>query len=173
MDKKLIAAIGLIVLLAVGVSSFLPEGVKPMAVGEHVRAVNLPNLSDEMQSLPVGKVMLVNFWATWCPPCRKEVPSMVKVYDQLKDKGFEIMAISVDRSRSDVDKFVAEQNMTFTVLHDKNSEVAQQYGVFRYPETFIVDKKGIVRKHLNGAVEWTDASYIKYLEKLLAEPIGK
>lgn len=169
MDKKLIAAIGLIVLIAVGISSFLPEGVKPMAVGEQVRPVSLPNLNNEMQGLPTGKVMLVNFWATWCPPCRKEVPSMVEVYEKLKGKGLEIVAISTDRSRSDVDKFVKEQNMSFTVLHDADSQVAQSYGVFRYPETFIVDKKGVVQQHLNGAVEWTDSQFVAYLEKLLAE----
>ncbi len=169
MDKKLIAAIGLIVLIAVGISSFLPDGVKPMAVGEQVRPVSLPNLNNEIQGLPAGKVMLVNFWATWCPPCRKEVPSMVEVYEQLKGKGLEIVAISTDRSRSDVDKFVKEQNMSFTVLHDADSQVAQSYGVFRYPETFIVDKKGVVQQHLNGAVEWTDSQFVAYLEKLLAE----
>jgi len=169
MDKKIIVAIGLLVLMAVGIANFLPEGVKPMAVGEKVRPFQLPNLENQLQGLPEGKVMLVNFWATWCPPCRKEVPSMVKLYNNLKDKGFEIVAVSVDRGRSEVEQFVKDNDMNFTVLHDKNSEVAKQYGVFRYPETFIIDKKGIVRQHLNGAVEWTDSDYTAYLEKLLSE----
>jgi len=169
MDKKVIVAIGLLILLAVGITSFLPEGVKPMAVGEKARPFQLPNLNNQLQALPEGKVLLVNFWATWCPPCRKEVPSMVKVYNKFKDKGFDIVAISVDRGRSEVEKFVKDKGMNFTVLHDKNSEVAKKYGVFRYPETFIVDKKGVVQQHLNGAVEWTDDKYTKYIEKLLSE----
>jgi peroxiredoxin len=173
MDKKVLIAIGLLVVLAVGITSFLPEGIKPAAVGEQTRAFQLPDLQDKLQGLPKGKVVLLNFWATWCPPCRKEVPSMVELYEKLKDKGFEIVAVSVDRSRSDVVSFVKEYNMNFTVLHDVDSAVSKQYGVFRYPETFIVDRKGVIRQHLNGAVEWSDKEYISYLENLLAEPVTK
>ena len=173
MDKKVIIAIGLLIVLAVGISSFLPEGVKPAAVGEQVRAFQLPNLKDELKGLPKGQVYLLNFWATWCPPCRKEVPSMVKLYEQLKDKGFDIVAVSVDRSHSDVVNFVKEYNMNFTVLHDVDSQVSAQYGVFRYPETFIVDKKGVIRQHLNGAVDWEDKGFISYISNLLDEPVTK
>jgi peroxiredoxin len=173
MDKKVFIAIGLLIALAVGINSFLPEGIKPVAVGEHTRTFQLPDLQGKLQGLPKGKVMLLNFWATWCPPCRKEVPSMVDLYEKLKDKGFAIVAVSVDRSRSDVVNFVKTYNMNFTVLHDMDSSVSRQYGVFRYPETFIVDKKGVIRQHLNGAVDWSDKAYISYLEKLLAEPATK
>jgi len=171
MDKKVLIAIGLFVVLAVGIANFLPEGVKPVAVGEQTRSFQLPDLQDKLQGLPKGKVVLLNFWATWCPPCRKEVPSMVNLYHKLKDKGFEIVAVSVDRSRSDVVNFVKEYNMDFTVLHDVNSAISAKYGVFRYPETFIVDRNGVIRQHLNGAVEWSDAEYTTYFEKLLAEPV--
>lgn len=171
MNARVIAAVVLLVAIAAGVANFMPEGVKPASVGDQVKAFQLPNLKDELQNIPKGKVVLLNFWATWCPPCRKEIPSMVDIYDKLKSKGFEIVAVSVDRSKSDVEKFVAEQAMLFTVLHDKNSSVSQQFGVFRYPETFIVDRNGVIRQHLNGAVEWTEPNFYNYIEKLLAESV--
>ena len=173
MNKRILAAFALLVVVAVALSTLMPEAVKPVRAGDMVKPISLPNLQDELQGLPKGKVVLLNFWATWCPPCRKEVPSMVQLYDKFKDQGFEIVAVSVDKSRDDVVKFVKEQNMNFTVLHDVSSSIAQQYGVFRYPETFIVDRNGKVRQHLNGAVEWMEPEFMDYIEKLLVEPVAK
>ena len=173
MNKRLIAALALVVVVGVALSTLMPEAIKPVRIGDLVKPIRLPDLQDKLQGLPTGKVVLLNFWATWCPPCRKEVPSMVKLYSQLKDKGFEIVAVSVDRNRDDVVRFVKEQSMNFTVLHDVSSSTAQQFGVFRYPETFIIDRSGKVRQHLNGAVEWMEPEFIDYIEKLLAEPLAK
>jgi len=158
-----------VVALAVVIGALMPEAVTPVRVGDPVKALQLPDLQGKLQSLPEGKVMIVNFWATWCPPCRKEVPSMVKLYHQLRDKGLEIVAISVDKRRDDVVRFVREHGMDFTVLHDKDTQGAASYGVFRYPESFIVNREGVVVQHLKGAVEWTDPSFVHYLEQLLAE----
>ena len=173
MNKRLMAALALVVVIGVAIVALMPEPVKPMRIGDLAKPISLPDLQGKLQGLPKGKVVLLNFWATWCPPCRKEVPSMVKLYNQFKGKGFEIVAVSVDRSRDDVVKFVKEQNMTFTVLHDVDSTTAQGYGVFRYPETFIIDRNGKIRQHLNGAVEWMEPEFTDYIEKLLAEPITK
>ena len=173
MNKRILAAFAVLVVVAVALSTLMPEAVKPVRAGDLAKPISLPNLQDKLQGLPEGKVVLLNFWATWCPPCRKEVPSMVKIYDKFKDKGFEIVAVSVDKSRDVVVKFVKEQNMNFTVLHDVNSSTAQQYGVFRYPKTFIIDRTGKVRQHLNGAVEWMEPEFMDYIEELLAESITK
>jgi len=173
MNKRILAALAMLVVVAVALSTLMPEAVKPVRAGDMTKPISLPDLQDKLEGLPEGKVVLLNFWATWCPPCRKEIPSMVKIYDKFKEKGFEIVAISVDKSRDDVVKFVKEQNMNFTVLHDVNSSTAQQYGVFRYPESFIIDRSGKVRQHLNGAVEWMEPEFVDYIEKLLAEPITK
>ena len=173
MNKRLMAALALVVVIGVVIVALMPEAVKPVRVGDLAKPISLPDLQGKLQGLPKGKIVLLNFWATWCPPCRKEVPSMVKLYNQFKGKGFEIVAVSVDRSRDDVVRFVKEQNMTFTVLHDVDSTTAQGYGVFRYPETFIIDRNGKIRQHLNGAVEWMEPEFTDYIEKLLAEPITK
>ncbi|MDQ7005238.1 MAG: redoxin domain-containing protein [Ghiorsea sp.] len=173
MNKRTIVALILFAGIAVALSFLMPDAVKPVRAGDAVKPINLPNLQGQLQGLPKGKVVLLNFWATWCPPCREEVPSMVRLYDQFKDQGFEIVAVSVDKRYDDVVQFVAEQNMTFMVLHDVDSTVSQNYGVFRYPESFIVDRNGVVRQHLGGAVEWMDAEYVDYIEKLLAEPVAE
>jgi peroxiredoxin len=171
MNKRVIAALGLLVLLAIGLTSMMPPGVKPVVIGEQARAFSLPDLNGELQGLPEGKVILLNFWATWCPPCRQEVPSMVELYKKYKDKDFEIVAVSVDKGKSVVVDFVKEQKMDFTVLHDATAEVSQSYAVFRYPETFIIDKNGVIVQHLNGAVEWGDPEFSDYIDELLSKPI--
>lgn len=169
MNNRVLIALVLIVVVMGGLISMMPEGVKPIQIGDSAKAFQLPDLKGELQGLPKGKVVLLNFWATWCPPCRKEVPSMIELYKKLHDKGFEIVAVSVDKKAEDVMKFVDEQGMNFTVLHDASSAVAQQYGVFRYPETFIIDRNGVVRQHLLGAVEWDEAEYYNNIVKLLEE----
>jgi len=173
MNKRLLTAGALLVMIGIAILNFMPEGAKPVSIGEVDQGFSLPDLQGQLHGLPEGKVVLLNFWATWCPPCRKEVPSMVKVYNKLKEKGLDIVAVSVDKRRDDVVKFVKEQEMNFTVLHDVDSKVAHQYRVFRYPETFIIDRNGVVRQHLTGAVEWMDAEFYEYLEALLAEPLAK
>jgi len=170
MNKRVLVALGLVVVLVVGLSTLMPDAVKRPQVGEIAKEIALPNLAGVIQGLPKGKVVVLNFWATWCPPCRKEVPSMVRLYNTYKDQGLEIVAVSVDRSKSDVVAFVKEQHMNFTVLHDQDSAVSAQFGVFRYPETFIIGKDGKILKHLNGAVEWMDSSFTDYFEKILKNP---
>ncbi|MDX8387080.1 MAG: TlpA disulfide reductase family protein [Ghiorsea sp.] len=170
MNKRVIAGLGLLIVIAVGLVSLMPPGVKPVVIGDQARAFSLPNLEGKIQGLPEGKVVLLNFWATWCPPCRQEVPSMVELYDKYKDQGFEIVAVSVDKGKKEVVDFVKEQNMDFTVLHDASSAISQSYAVFRYPETFIIDKNGKILQHLNGAVEWGKPEFTDYIENLLAQP---
>jgi thiol-disulfide isomerase/thioredoxin len=101
-----------------------------------------------------GKVVLLDFWATWCGPCRQEMPNVIKVYDKYKDKGFEIVGISLDRSRTDFDKYIDKYNMTWPQFYDGKfwqNEVATIYGVKSIPATYLIDKKGKIRyKSLRG-----------------------
>jgi len=173
MNVKVIAALGLILALGVAMFFALPEGTKPIGAGDAVKPFQLPDLNGKVQGLPEGKVYLLNFWATWCPPCRKEVPSMVKLYETFKDKGFEIVAVSVDQGDEVVKNFVAENKMNFTVLWDKDSSISKQYNVFRYPETFIVGRDGKILQHLKGGVEWLQPEFYNYIQSLVSAPIQK
>jgi len=101
-----------------------------------------------------GKVLLLDFWATWCAPCRQEMPNVIKVYDKYNKKGFEIVGISLDRSRDDFDRYVKKNEMAWPQFFDGKfwqNEVATLYGIKSIPATYLIDKKGNIRyKSLRG-----------------------
>lgn len=114
-----------------------------------------------------GQVVLVNFWATWCPPCRSEMPGMEKVYQELQDQGFMVLAINVAHqdSLSDATYFVETQGFSFPILLDKEGFASQQYQLRTLPTSFIVDQDGIIQ-HVNiGAIKET--ALLAKIESLL------
>lgn len=115
-----------------------------------------------------GKVVLLNFWATWCPPCKAEMPSMNRLQQLLKNKGFVILAVSTDRAVVDVKDFLKKNPVNFTVLADYNLNVSRSlYKVFMMPTTFLIDKRGIIVEKYFGEQDWTDPEIIKEIEALL------
>jgi peroxiredoxin len=114
-----------------------------------------------------GKVVLINFWATWCPPCKAEMPSMNKLYNEIKARGFEVISVSTDNSLSAVKDFLAKNRLDFTVLFDENRTVARQYHVFSMPITFLIDRNGMIVDKFSGEEDWTDPDIRKKIEKLL------
>ncbi len=100
-----------------------------------------------------GKTVFLNFWASWCPPCREEMPSIERLHRRLKGRDFVILAVSLDRS--DIRSFVEEGKYSFTILLDPQSEVARNYGVTAIPTTFIVDKNGVIRQKVLGGRDWS------------------
>lgn len=168
----------LLVLLIMGVIGStvwlgLPQAPAAVKISEARAGFALPDLQGVMQKLPEGEVVLLNFWATWCPPCRKEIPSMVELHEKFAAQGLKVVAVSVDQNRDQLRSFVREHRMPFQVLHDADSSVSQSYGVFRYPESFLIDKQGKVRYHLLGAVDWVSQPLLKTVEGMLAEPASK
>ncbi len=102
-----------------------------------------------------GKVVLINFWATWCGPCKAEMPSLNNLYKALKDKGFAVLAISTDSSEKPVRSFVAERGISFPVLMDKDKTVySDKYAVFGLPMSFLIDRDGVVVGRVVGEVKW-------------------
>ncbi len=117
-----------------------------------------------------GKVVMVNFWATWCKPCIKEMPVFVKVYDKYKDQGFEILAITVDEteSRPQVINFATKQKINFPVLYDEGT--AKLYGVHGYPTTVFIDKQGNVRyRSLGFSIENAERDLRIIIEELMKD----
>ena len=147
----------------------LPEPAGKVVEGEAAVNFSLPDLQGGKHGLPKGKVVLLNFWATWCPPCRKEMPSMVDLYNRLGKDGLAVVAVSVDKDANQLAGFVREYGLPFQVLRDADAAVSRRYGVFRYPESFLIDKSGKVRFHLIGAIEWTDKMMLNTIHNLLAE----
>ncbi|MDQ6967957.1 MAG: TlpA disulfide reductase family protein, partial [Mariprofundaceae bacterium] len=116
---------GVLVAVIAGVAWFgLPEAQKKVAVGDAALEFSLPDLQGNNQTLPKGDVILLNFWATWCPPCRQEMPSMVELSKKYAAKGLKVVAVSVDRNAKLLNNFVTEYKLPFLVLHDVDSSVS-------------------------------------------------
>lgn len=115
-----------------------------------------------------GKVVLLNFWATWCGPCRAEMPSLNNLYNEFKDKGFVVLAVSVDTSEKPVRSFIKDLKLSFPVLMDKNKAVSfDEYGVFGLPTTFLIDKSGIITEKIMGEMRWDSPRMKEKISRLL------
>ena len=117
-----------------------------------------------------GTVTLVNIWATWCIPCRTEMPAMQKVYEALKDDGFRIAAVSVDEDTDDVvNGFAESYQLTFDILHDRSGGIQKAYQTTGVPESFLVDRNGIIVRRVIGAHDWNSELNRGLIERLLRE----
>jgi peroxiredoxin len=102
-----------------------------------------------------GKVLLVNVWATWCLPCRVEMPAMERLWGRFKGTDFRILAVSVDTDDSTaVSAFARNLGLTFDILHDQSGKIQQTYQTTGVPESFIIDRHGVIVKKVIGAMEW-------------------
>jgi peroxiredoxin len=118
-----------------------------------------------------GSVTLVNIWATWCLPCRDEMPSMQALYDSLGSRGFRIAAISIDEGNSeDVMAFAQKLGLSFDILHDRSGTVERLYQTTGVPESFLLDRRGILVKRVIGAHDWSSPANRSAVERLLAQP---
>jgi len=111
----------------------------------------------------------LNFWATWCPPCREEKPTMEQLYQQKKDDGLVILAINVEENPHQVvSQYLLQHSYSFPILLDGiKAEVQGLYGVFRYPESFIIDRDGAVVEHIIGGRDWMENPTYRLIESLL------
>ena len=114
-----------------------------------------------------GKVVFLNFWATWCSPCRKEMPSMDELYNLLKAEGFEIIAVNLREKPNDVSRFMTLNKLNFPVAIDSNGDVGAQYNIRSIPTTYIIDKRGFIISKLTGSINWNQAPIISALRTLL------
>lgn len=121
-----------------------------------------------------GKVVLLNFWATWCPPCIKEMPSMMGLYRSRKSRGFEVVAISVDKASSKVvTEMAGELGLDFTLLHDPDSITGVLYNISGVPYSYLIDSRGVKRYKAAGAVEWDSPGVVAIVDTLLNENQGE
>ena len=98
-----------------------------------------------------GKVVVLNFWATWCPPCVEEMPSLVQMQQKMKSKGVEVLAVSVDADQSAYQNFLKDHNVDLLTVRDPDQKSNNLYGTFKFPETYIIDRQGILRRKFIGA----------------------
>lgn len=149
-----------------------PEDPAPR-VGQPVPDFTLPDLQGNMVQLSAlrGTVVFINLWATWCPPCVEEMPTMQRLYDRLHARGLEILAISIDALGAQmVGPFMRQYRLTFPALLDPTSSIERLYRTRGVPESFVVDKQGRLVEKVVGPRDWSHPQVIAMFERLLAAP---
>ena len=143
----------------------------PLRSGARAPGFELPSVAGGSESLARyrGRVLFVNFWATWCAPCREEAPALQRLYERLRAEGFEVLAISIDDAgaREKVEGFVREFGLDFPVLLDADQRVYRAYQAYGVPETFLIEKEGRVVERFIGPKPWDDARYERAIRTLL------
>lgn len=114
-----------------------------------------------------GQVVFVNFWATWCPPCREEMPAMQRLFTMLPKDNFKMLAVLENDDPARADSFAAKAGITIPILVDQEKKVWPKYGLTGVPETFIVDKQGVLREKFIGPAQWDSPKYLQILGKYL------
>ena len=114
-----------------------------------------------------GKVVFLNFWATWCPPCEEEMPSMQKLYEHFKGTDFVMLTVSIDEKKELVEPFMKRLGLNFPVAFDPKNEVGEQYGLTGVPETFLIGPTGIIMHHMVGPGDWFNESIVGAFSTLL------
>ena len=113
-----------------------------------------------------GQVVVLNFWATWCPPCVEETPSLVKMQSRMKDKGVVVLAVSIDVDDGAYHKFLKDYGVNLLTVRDEAQKAASLYGTHGWPESYIIDRNGIIRRKFIGPVEWNSPEVTEFLSKL-------
>lgn len=115
-----------------------------------------------------GKVVMLNFWATWCPPCREEIPSMMKLNSAMTGKPFQMVAVSIDEGgKAAIESFLKTNGYLLPAYTDPDNMASKTYGITGVPETFIIDKQGILVKKVIGPLAWDAAEVTSFFEGLI------
>lgn len=158
--------------LVLSIGAANAKELKPLAPRDPPSALTLKDFDGKPHSLAdyKGRVVLINFWATWCPPCRAEMPSMQRLKEAMKDKPFTILAVDMAESETEVRQFlkdVKDTPLDFTILMDKDGKALKEWKVFVFPTSYVLDTQGKVRYALLGSTEWDEFDTLKKIEALL------
>src|SRR6266576_1109899 len=173
-------AVGLLVLgitgvIAYGASRYLRKELFPVQVGSKApdfTAATLDSVPREKRLADYrGQVVMINVWATWCLPCRVEMPSIEALHKAYGPRGLKILAVSIDDPGTEpaIRAFAKQYGLTFEILHDAQGKITEAYDISGYPETFIVGKDGVIRKKLMSATDWNAPDARALVDRLLTE----
>jgi len=145
-----------------------PRAHGPVKMGQRAPGFTLPQLPSGKLSLSKfkGRVVVLNFWATWCPPCVMETPSLEKFATQMKSQGVTVLGVSVDENEQQLKQFVQNYHLSYPVARDPSAALANSYGTYKLPETYIIGRDGRVADKIIGATNWTDPRMITFIKSL-------
>ena len=160
---RLIGVFPLLILILSGCQS----GSRPPLFGKMAPDFSIQD-SDHKVSLRDfrRKIVVLNFWATWCPPCVEEMPSLVQMDQRMKDKGVAVLGVSIDVDPDAYHRFLKDYKVGFVTVRDPEQKSASLYGTHGWPETYVIDRDGIVRRKFIGPVDWSQPEIVDFLTKL-------
>ena len=171
--RRLIVILGglAILVFAFGMVWLQSSKYEPLVVGMTAPNFSLPDLQGKTQRLTDyrGKVVFLNFWATWCKPCKEEMPSMQVLWENLKSRDFVMLAVSMDRvtTTKDIPSFVESLKLSFPILTDSWGQTDMRYKLMGVPETYIIDQNGVLREKVIGPRDWTRRESIETIVRML------
>ena len=143
------------------------RGTRPPRIGSNAPDFTLQDSQNKVAlSQFRGQVVVLNFWATWCPPCVEEMPSLVEMQRRMKAKGVTVVAVSIDVDESAYRQFVKDHAANLLTVRDPEQKTPNLYGTHGWPETFIIDRNGVMRRKFIGPVDWTEPDITEFLGKL-------
>ena len=142
-------------------------GSRPQHVGSAAKEFSVRD-SDHQVSLNQfhGQVVVLNFWATWCPPCMQELPSMMEMQNQLRSRGVVVLGVSIDVDDDAYHRFLKQRGVNFVTVRDPEQKVAGMYGTSGWPESYIIDRQGVLRRKVVGPINWESPEVMQFLTKL-------
>jgi cytochrome c biogenesis protein CcmG, thiol:disulfide interchange protein DsbE len=143
------------------------RGSRPPRIGTAAPDFTVQDLDHKVTLSQLrGQVVVLNFWATWCAPCVEEIPSLIQMQQGLKAKGVTVLAVSVDADDGAYHKFLKDHEVALLTVRDAEQKANNLYGTFKFPETYIIDRNGVVRRKFIGPVNWHEPEILDFLTKL-------
>jgi peroxiredoxin len=169
--KLLVSIQSAAALILVALCFIVADSLREKVVGVGDRAPSFSLVTDNGRQISAaefgGKVLVLNFWATWCPPCIDEIPSMDAMAKQLAPKGVVVLGVSVDRNAAAYERFLKQARVSFLTARDPEARISASYGTFKYPETYVIDASGRVRQKHIGPRNWLEPEILQSIEALL------
>jgi len=163
--------LGVLLIIAAGVTGFFRlrrSTPAPLEIGDQAVLFTVPRFEAGEIALKDyrHRVVLVNFWATWCPPCIEETPSLEKFAEQVKPYGIDVIGVSVDQDPAALAKFIRDYHLTYPIGRDSQQTLSWRYGTHLFPETYIIDRDGRVASKIISNINWEDPRMISFVREL-------
>jgi cytochrome c biogenesis protein CcmG, thiol:disulfide interchange protein DsbE len=142
------------------------QGTRPLGIGKRALDFTIQD-SDRRVTLRDfrGQVVVVNFWASWCPPCVEETPSLVRMQKRFKDKGVVVLGISADEDEAAYHAFLKKYDISFVTVRDPSAKVQHLYGTAQIPESYIIDGEGVLQRKIVNAIDWESPEILMFLRQ--------
>ena len=143
------------------------HGSRPRRIGEAAPDFSLQDSDRKVELTQFrGQVVVLNFWATWCPPCNEELPSLMSMQERSRARGVVVLGISIDVDSDAYHRFLKQRGVNFVTVRDPEERISGIYGTHGWPETFIIDRQGVLRRKVVGPINWNSPEVTEFLNRL-------